>query len=56
MVSLTTNFNQIADFIMNDLDNQLPYLRLKSVSAQNTGIDETVDYLVKKNLSHWVLK
>ena len=45
---MTTNFNQIADFIMNDLDNQLPYLRLKSVSAQNTGIDETVDYLVKK--------
>lgn len=45
---MTTNFDQIADFIMNDLDNQLPYLRLKSISTQNTGIDETVDYLVQK--------
>ncbi|WP_203650830.1 M20/M25/M40 family metallo-hydrolase [Secundilactobacillus yichangensis] len=34
--------------MMNDLDNQLPYLRLKSISAQNTGIDETVNYLVQK--------
>lgn len=41
-------YSEIEDFVESDLDSFDSYLKLQSISAQNRGINETVDYLVEK--------
>lgn len=45
---MSKTFTEVADYVKNDLANQLPYLKLPSISTQNKGIPETVAYLVNQ--------